>query len=295
MKHPVRLSFTAPPRALAYMAGALLPKAPRQPGLEEPAFLAAWRGFTPGDALPPGLREAAAVGAGGWIHPVYQHAATLRLTMALLTHPRFPFPIWRLVQVRNLIVQHRACLRTERLDLEASVVWWRVVPKGMELEVLARTFAQEEPVLESTTTFFTRGDFGTAGAETAPTAPEPPAEVASSWCIRRCGVGRFGRLTGDYNPVHWSGLYARAHGLGSASAHPHRALAQLVDRLPGVELRGPLRIEAWFKGPVGYGHPLDLSFVRRGAETVFALRLQGDARPALVGRLAPLGRIRTGG
>jgi acyl dehydratase len=222
-------------------------------------------------------------------------AATLRLTMALLTHPRFPFPIWRLMQVRNLVVQHRACLGAERLDLEASVVWWRAVAKGMEMEILARIFAEEEPVMESTTTFFTRGDFGTAGAETAPTAPELPAGVASSWSIPRRGVGPFGRLTGDYNPVHWSGLYARALGFRSASAHPHRALAQLIDRLPGVELRGPLRIEAWFKGPIEYGRSLELSSERHGPETVFALRLQGDARPALVGRLGTPGSIRAAG
>ena len=288
MMRPVNLTFAARPSATAYMAGAFLPKPSRPVGVDEPEYLAVWRGFTPAQELSGDLRWEALLG-GGAVHPVYLHAASLRLVMALLTHPRFPVPIWRMFQIRNRLVQHRPGRATERLDLEARVQAWRPVPKGLEVDLFVRATSEEEPVLDSTTTFYTRGDFGPPSPAPRLLPPEAPVGVAASWSIPRRGVREFGRLTGDYNPLHWSGRYARALGFEAASAHPHRALAQLVDHLPAVDLRRPLRLEAWFKGPVDYGRPLELATQGGGEQTGFALRLQGDPRAAMVGSVAAAG------
>ncbi|HEY3449792.1 MAG TPA: hypothetical protein VGK67_25785 [Myxococcales bacterium] len=42
--------------------------------------------------------------------------------------------------------------------------------------------------------------------------------------------------------------------------------------------------EAWFKGPVHYGKPVENSIQRDESEPIFALRAAGDSRPAMVGR-----------
>jgi hypothetical protein len=45
-----------------------------------------------------------------------------------------------------------------------------------------------------------------------------------------------------------------------------------------------MRLETWIKGPVFYGARLSLRSEARAAEQLFALHVDDDARPAIVGR-----------
>jgi len=47
----------------------------------------------------------------------------------------------------------------------------------------------------------------------------------------------------------------------------------------------PMRLETWIKGPVFYGAKVSLRAESRPQEQRFALHVDGDARPAIVGRL----------
>jgi hypothetical protein len=47
-----------------------------------------------------------------------------------------------------------------------------------------------------------------------------------------------------------------------------------------------MQLETWIKGPVFYGARVSLRSEPRPAEQLFALHVEGDARPAIVGRIA---------
>ena len=96
------------------------------------------------------------------------------------------------------------------------------------------------------------------------------------------GGWRYGRLSGDYNPLHWSGAYARRHGFGGAFLHPQRVLGQCLARLGA---RGATDLEAWIKGPVFYGAEVEMRSDADADGIRFALHVEDDARPAFVGRV----------
>ena len=124
---------------------------------------------------------------------------------------------------------------------------------------------------------------GASGAgAAAPESPRIEATRSESWRMPADGGWRYGRLSGDYNPLHWSGAYARRHGFGGAFLHPQRVLGQCLARLGA---RGATDLEAWIKGPVFYGAEVEMRSDADADGTRFALHVEGDARPAFVGRV----------
>ena len=97
------------------------------------------------------------------------------------------------------------------------------------------------------------------------------------------GCWRYGRLSGDMNPLHMSDGYARRFGYPRAFAHPQRVIGQCLGHL-GAAAQAPMQLETWIKGPVIYGTRLSLRSESRAAEQLFALHVDDDARPAIVGR-----------
>jgi hypothetical protein len=79
--------------------------------------------------------------------------------------------------------------------------------------------------------------------------------------------------------MHWSDAYARRSGFRGAFHHAQRMLGQCLARLPRRE---GSTLEAWFKGPVYYGAKVTL----RAADSDFGLCVEGDPRPAILGRLS---------
>ncbi|MCC6557224.1 MAG: acyl dehydratase [Polyangiaceae bacterium] len=284
MNEAIDLEFASTPSALRYMAKAFLPKKRPQGRFDPPAIQARWSGLAAAQAAPPARREPA---RGDAVHPIHLHATTMRLVMAVLTHPRFPLPIWNLLQVRNRIIQHRPCPASAHLDVTVQRKDIRVVGKGVEFDLHVEMRAPDDLVLESVITFYARGRFGPASPaapEAAP--PEAPAETRASWSIPRRGAWDYGHLTGDYNGIHLWTAYARKFGFPSALAHPHRALAEILEHIEEIDLAAPLVVDVWFKGPALYERQVDLAYERAGDGFVFALRIEGDPRPAIVGRAA---------
>ncbi|MCX7168379.1 MAG: hypothetical protein NTV11_19180, partial [Rhodocyclales bacterium] len=89
--------------------------------------------------------------------------------------------------------------------------------------------------------------------------------------------------SGDVNPLHMSDWYARRFGYARAFTHPQRAIGQCLGHL-GAAHHVPMQLETWIKGPVFYGTRVSLRSEPRPAEHLFALHVDSDARPAIVGR-----------
>lgn len=225
--------------------------------------------------------------AGSALSIVWPQVWGFRLQMALLTDRTFPLPIWSALQVRNRLLQHAPVSANGRCARAVRARPARRVDKGVEVD-LHSTLHDERGALawESLTTFYWRGRGGAARTD----APSPRAEspriegdVIARWPSGTGSGWRFGALTGDYNGLHSSDAYARAFGFARAFHHPPRVAAQCLEHL-GVDTNAPCqRLDLWIKGPVFYGAELELRARRDAQACAFALHVDADTRPALVG------------
>ncbi len=283
MHQDIRLDYRARPSALAFMARAVRPS----PGLKRgvPAISARWR-HRPDAAELARFHALSGLPEGETLPLLYPHTIGFPLHMAILTQPAFPLPIWRMLQIRNRIVQHAPLPRDAALDIAVKIAGHRIVEKGAEFDMHATVRVGEALAWESLNTFYARGRFGapTTGAELLGAPKVSPGDTAS-WHMPAGGGWHYGGLSGDYNPLHlWSG-YARKHGFARAFFHPQRVLGQCLAKLPRPASALPLRLDAWLKGPVFYGEPVSMHREAVPGGTAFALHVNEDRRPAIVGRL----------
>ena len=103
-----------------------------------------------------------------------------------------------------------------------------------------------------------------------PTVPEDARQVGR-WCAFKYDGFRFGLLTGDLNPIHWVGWYARMFGMRGIILHGFSTVARTAEILnrslqPGqpVQLQ---TLEVRFERPVAL--PADVGVYVDGAGAVF--------------------------
>lgn len=287
MSHAATLRFDSAPSALVYMGRALWPS--RRSLVVPPRLEAYWSGHRAEPGRLASFLSITGLPDASTLPLLYPHSAGFRLTMSLVTHPAFPVPIWRLLQVRNHLLQHRPIPRGASMDFCARASAGRIVAKGLELDVHTTVQVAGELTWESVVTFYARGDFGAPGrASPLARSPEVPAPLLARWATRDEGHWRFGRITGDYNGIHHWDWYARKLGFRRALYRPQHVLGQCLARLPSLGADGRGRLDVWVKGPVLHGSTVRLHGASHGGATTFALFDQPE-RPSIVGRLARVG------
>jgi hypothetical protein len=134
MNEAVSLNFDRRPSALPYMVRGMIPVTRRRE--LAPRISAQWHQHRadPGD-LADFNRITGLEPCDATLPLLYPHTFGFRLAMAVLTHPRFPVPIWGVLQTRNHLVQHRPIAVDQPLDFETTVMHGRVMPKGAEFDL----------------------------------------------------------------------------------------------------------------------------------------------------------------
>lgn len=284
MSAPIRLDYRAKPSVLRFMANAWRPSRGFSADGLLPDIQARWSGQRASQ------RELADFFALSGLTPdeqlpgLYPHTISFPMLMAVLSHPRFPLPIWNVLQVRNRLLQHAPLAADAVLDFAVRTGVRRVLEKGVEMDLHVSAEAGGRTVWEGVNTFYARGRYGAAQALACP-SPNLAGTMVAEWRMPDHGRWRYGFLSGDLNPLHMSDWYARRFGYARAFAHPQRVIGQCLGHL-GAARQTPLQLETWIKGPVFYGARLSLRSESRAAEQVFALHVNDDPRPAIVGRIA---------
>jgi len=288
-------SYKTTPSALHYMLRAFWPSSGWNGQNGFPDLLLSWVGFRIDANDFDNLRHFAqheTVERDEWLYILAPHVFGFRLLMVMLTHPCWPLPIWGALQVRNRLLLHSTFQTGRHFNLVTRVSAWRVLEKGIEVDLYSRMEDGEVCVWESAVTFYYRGRYGAAtergvalGAPSISPSVNDRSRIAAEWRIDGSMRWRFGTLTGDYNGLHQSNWYAQRFGFASAFAHPQRTTVQCLARLPSPGPT-PQQLDLWIKGPVFFGGEaiLHYSECAEGDGHDFGLRLRPDARPALVGR-----------
>jgi acyl dehydratase len=242
----------------------------------DPDDLAAYNrvcGFPVGDTLP----------------PTYPHMLTFPLQMALMSDRSFPLALPGFVHVRNRIDVMRAIRADEALDLEVWAERFAGHRSGATVDLCATVTVGGEEVWHSRSTYLSRGAKAPEGA------PEADIEVrvgdlervAATWRIPDDAGRRYAKVSGDVNPIHLSGLTAKAFGFKRAIAHgmwvKARVLGALAGRLPDA-----LSIDVGFRKPLFLPSTVTLSTAQADGGWDVAVRNATSGTEHVVGVIRPL-------
>jgi acyl dehydratase len=181
----------------------------------------------------------------------YPHMLTFPLQMALMSGRSFPLALPGLVHVRNRIDVLAATPTDAALDLEVWAERFATHRSGATVDLCATVSAGGQEVWRSTSTYLARGAKAPEGAPEADVevAVGDLERVAATWRIPDDAGRRYAKVSGDVNPIHLSGLTAKAFGFKRAIAHgmwvKARVLGALAGRLPDA-----VSIDVAFRKPL---------------------------------------------
>ncbi|WP_110238577.1 MaoC family dehydratase [Nocardioides gilvus] len=215
----------------------------------------------------------------------YPHLLTFGAQMSVMADQAFPWPAMGSVHLENRITSHRPIGLDETLGVQVDVETTRPHAKGTVVDFVSTIRSGEETVWESVSSYLVRGG-GTDDAPSGLTFPEAP-DGKAVWSLGDDLGRRYGRVSGDMNPIHLYPLTAKALGFRRHIAHgmwtKARALAAIENRLPDA-----VQIDVAFKKPVFL--PSKVAFGVTGDRSAwhFAVRNPKDGSPHVVGRVTAL-------
>ena len=281
-----KVEFRRRPSALAYHVRAFHPSPGVRGDGDYPFIRATWTRHRVDPRQLAEFLSLTGLRANQHVPMLFPHVFSFPLQMAVLTHPRFPVPIWKVLQVRNRLLQHRPIADDAILDLETVISGQRLLERGVEFDLSTRVSEKQELVWESTNTFYARGRLGGIGASPRPSVGVSsfPGTLAARWRATDAAGWRFAALTGDYNGIHYWSWYARLMGFRRAFLHPQLVLGQCMARLDMPRTSGRERLEAWLRGPVYQRAEVELHTSPTPSGSDFHLMTDGERRPAIIGR-----------
>jgi acyl dehydratase len=219
----------------------------------------------------------------------YPHMLTFPLQMALMSDRSFPLALPGLVHVRNRIDVLRAIRSDEALDLEVWAENYAQHRSGAAVDLRASVSAGGTEVWRSTSTYLARGAKAPEGAAEADIeVPVGDLErVAATWRIPDDAGRRYAKVSGDVNPIHLSGLTAKAFGFKRAIAHGMWVKARVLGALSG-RLPDDLSVDVSFRKPLLLPSTVTLSTAQAGGGWDFAVRNANAGTEHVVGTIRPL-------
>jgi acyl dehydratase len=219
----------------------------------------------------------------------YPHMLTFPLQMALMSDRSFPLALPGLVHVRNRIDVVRPIAAEEALDLEVWAENFASHRSGAAVDLRATVSAGGEEVWRSTSTYLARGAKAPDGApEAAIEVPVGDLErVTATWRIPDDAGRRYAKVSGDVNPIHLSGLTAKAFGFKRAIAHGMWVKARVLGALSG-RLPDALSLDVSFRKPLFLPSTVTLSTAEADGGWDLAVRHASSGTEHVVGTIRPL-------
>ena len=190
-------------------------------------------------------------GVADVLPPTFPHVLAFPLQVALMSDRSFPLALVGLVHVRNRIDVLKPIGTGEALDL---VVWaerFATHRAGATVDLCASVAAGGEEIWRGRSTYLARKAKAPDGAPASdtdvPVGDLPDGTIR--WRVPDDIGRRYGRISGDVNPIHMSSLTAKALGFKRAIAHgmwvKARVLAALEGRLPQA-----MTVDVGFRKPL---------------------------------------------
>lgn len=218
----------------------------------------------------------------------WPHILAFPLHLKLLTERAFPLPLLGLVHLRNRITQHRPIAYGECLDVNVRLDNQTRTDKGIEFDLVTEVFTAGRRVWEeaSTNLFRQSGKDAQPQSKSAPPTLEHfplSAPVQAPESLGR----RYGRISGDLNPIHMHALTAKAFGFPRAIAHGMWSKAHciaLLEQQPEWQ-SGPVTVTASFKKPLFLPGKAVLNWKEETERWQYQLLNEKEEAPHLTGEV----------
>lgn len=233
-------------------------------------------------------RKVCGFAENGLLPPTYPHVLAFALQMQLLTARDFPFPLLGLIHLSNRIRILRPMGGVSQVQARVNVQNLQAHPKGAVFDLVTRIDDQLGPLWEAESQMLCKG-VQLDGALVEEPLQEIQALTEVAHWTAPADIGRqYAKVSGDYNPIHLSGLSARLFGFPTAIAHglwnKARTLAALDEHLPDANVE----IDVTFKKPVRL--PSEVTLLASAAGSSGDLRLIGSGElEHMVGSWRPAG------
>ena len=211
----------------------------------------------------------------------YPFTMSFPLTMQLMLDPGFPFPAMGSVHLANVIESRRALRVGDELSIRSRAEDLREHPSGLLVDVVTEirtgeTDDDDEPAWLQRSTMLNKRRTSLTPARDAPRPPrpEPPtaSEIGDPTVVRSVSeaqIAEYAAVSGDRNPIHVSGVGAKAFGFPNVIAHGMWTAATLLGTVEG-------RIPERARYSVEFGKPVVLP-ARLG---IYARRAVAAGEPA---------------
>lgn len=171
---------------------------------------------------------------------VLVHILGFPLQLQLMTREDFPLQLMGLVHLSNQVEHHQPIAPGQPLRMRTHAENLRPHRKGTQVDIVTEVFdaqasgaGAEEPLWRGVSTYLSRGVF-LAGKPDRREKPRsgggftPPSKTAQ-WSLGADEGRRYAAVSGDYNPIHLSGLSAKALGMPKAIIHGMYAAARVLE------------------------------------------------------------------
>jgi acyl dehydratase len=186
---------------------------------------------------------------------LYPQMLTFPLAMAYFASSYCPWPALGTVHLANRVQQHAPLQMDDTLRVEMRPGLLQAHEKGQVFTLEFQIWKDQTLVWEATQTLLRLGVPNPSGPQYASALQQAqPLSVQSSFKADANIGRRYGRVSGDLNPIHLSALSAKLFGFRRAIAHgmwtQARALAAMLPKQPlaqadvQVEFKTPLYLPA---------------------------------------------------
>lgn len=218
---------------------------------------------------------------------IYPHILAFPLHAELMTDENFPFPLLGLVHIANSITRYRPLTINESIDISCRFGALAPHEKGTAFSILTEAAVQGKKVWESTSTMLHRHPVSGSGGKPAEAAEKDALQHAAreTWRIASNMGRRYGKASGDMNPIHLWPLTARLFGFQRHIVHGMWTKARAVAALtPQIGAR-PFTVTVAFKLPLFL--PAAVTFLHQAdaAGIHFDVRDQYNLKPHLKGAI----------
>jgi len=222
----------------------------------------------------------------------YPHVLAMPLHIALLTQSAFIVRLMGLVHVANEIEWRRPLPVDRDYRLRSWVDGHEDTDRGQEF-LLFTELLDEEGVawtercrlLARRRTSGTQASRAARASLKAPRAPAGTQVESVDFVADHALARRYGRVSGDLNPIHLADFSARWYGFDRAVAHGMWSMARSVAALGPAATREPGRIPVEFKLPLFLPSKVRLEHWREDDRRTFVLRDDESGRPHLAGSI----------
>lgn len=224
----------------------------------------------------------------------YPQLVTFPLVMAFFASPDCPWPAMGTVHLANRIVQHKRLNAGDAVRVEVSTGRLLAHKNGQVFELEIKILRDQDLVWKATQSLLRLGIPRPAGAAFASDLKSDLPLSHQADLLAPGDIGRrYGRVSGDLNPIHLWAWSARLFGFRRAIAHglwtQARALAALLPQTPVAQAK----VAVEFKTPLFLPGRASLWTTRDSRDpwvqnVAFEVRNARGDKPHLRGRLSYL-------